>query len=508
VRKRLPAESCEIVVFNPENHMVFHPLLPGVAGASLGPDVVAAPLRQMLKDLHVRTEQVTRIDLRGEVLTYLGHDGLEHRMPYDHVVVACGQDVNLSMIPGMSDHAFPLKTAGDALALRSHVMQQLEKADACDDPTKRRWYLTFVVVGGGFSGVEVAGEINDLLHESHRFFPRLRPHEMKVRVLHNRDQILPEVSPPLRAYAQERMRREGMDIVLNVTASAATPEGVWTTDGRLFRAATVVCTIGTRPSGLVSRLDAPKEKGRLCTDADLRLQGSRTAWAVGDCASIVNAFDGQRCPPTAQFAEREGRLAGENIVRAIHGKPTLPFRHRPLGQMSAIGGKAAVVEIGGLRMGGLLGWLIWRGTYLMKHPAWSKRIRLAFDWTWQRVFGRDLVHLQPKPSERVTHAHYRPGDYVFRRGDPATSLYIIQSGEVEVLRERDSLGVPEQIAVLRAGDFFGEMALVEERPHFASVRARTPLEVTVVGRNVFTQVSASLAPLRDLVANAIAQRAA
>src|SRR5215213_6217952 len=207
LRHKLQSRHCEIVLFNPENHMVFHPLLPEVAGASLNSDAVGASLRQMLPGVRCRTEEVTAVDLHAAELTYDGHDGRSYSLAYDHVVFACGRAVNLATVPGMADHAFPLKTLGDALALRVHVMHQLEKADASDDPERRRWLLSFVVVGGGFTGVEAAGELNDLVRSSLRVFPRLTHEELTVTIVHSGAQLLPEISEGLRDAARRCMER-------------------------------------------------------------------------------------------------------------------------------------------------------------------------------------------------------------------------------------------------------------------------------------------------------------
>ncbi|AHG93026.1 Pyridine nucleotide-disulfide oxidoreductase, FAD/NAD(P)-binding domain protein (plasmid) [Gemmatirosa kalamazoonensis] len=500
LRERLPSDACEIVLFDRENHMVFHPLLPEVIGASLAADAVATPLRQMLPGVRCRTEEVVDVDLDGRAVIYTAHDGATGRMPFDHVVIACGRRVSLGIIPGMSDHAFPLKTVGDATALRSHVMQQLERADACDDEARRRWYLTFLVVGGGFSGVEAAGEINDLVRSSIRFFPGIRDEDVRVTLVHARDEILPEVSPPLRAFAAKRMREAGIELLLNAAVAAATPEGVWLAEGHALRGGTVVCTVGTSAASFVERIDAPKDRGVLLTDADMRLQGHDHAWALGDCARVVNALDGKPSPPTAQFALRQGRRLGENIAQALRGRPTAPFAFKPLGQLCSIGGHTAVAEVFGVRIGGTLAWLLWRCVYAAKLATWSKRVRVAIDWLLQAVFPRDLVHLKTTTTQRVSRACYQPGEFVFRRGDPATDFYVIERGEVEIL-DGDVVR-----ATLGPGDFFGEMALLESRPRGASVRARTVLELDVVGRDVFTRMSSALGPLRDLVADAVRRR--
>lgn len=241
LRKRLSVNAREIVLFSQENNMVFYPLLAEVAGAAINPGAVTVPLRQMLPGVRCRTEEVRHIDLATSEVEYERYDGRLGRLTFDHAVLACGPAVNLSIVPGMADHAFPLKSMGDAMALRFHVMEQLEKAEVCDDPERRRWYLSFVVVGGGFTGVEAAGEINDLIRASTRFYSNFSAHDVTVTLVHSRDQILPEVSLTLREFARTKIEQAGIRMVLNA------PCGVG--DGRGCRAA--------------RRSSAPRRYGRL-----------------------------------------------------------------------------------------------------------------------------------------------------------------------------------------------------------------------------------------------------
>jgi len=507
LRRRLPADV-EIVLFNRENHMVFHPLLPEVVGASLNPDAVAAPLRQMLSGVRCRTETVRFVDLERQLIEFEAHDGHTRTLPYEHVVIACGRTASLGSVPGMSDHAFALKSAGDAMALRSHVIQQLENAEVSTDPAQRRWYLSFLVIGAGFSGVEVAGEINDLVRHSCRFYPNISPDEISVTLVQSRDHILPELTPELRVFAQQKMQEAGITIVLNERVTAATAEGVSLADGRRLRGATIVSTVGTGVPLLVERLAAPKDRGSLLTEADMRLKGWATAWAIGDCARIVNAYDESLCPPTGQFAERQGRQVAENIVGALGGADTRPFAYKPLGVFCAIGGRNAVAEILGTRISGFPAWFLWRAIYLFKLPSWSRRVKVGADWAWDLLFARDLVNLKTDPTERVSHAHFRPGDFVFRQGEPALNFYSVEKGTLEILRANDSDGSEELVAMLGPGDFFGEMALIEGRPRSASVRARTEVEVTTFGAQVFSRMSKTLTPLQRRIAEAIRQRSA
>jgi NADH dehydrogenase len=445
------------------------------------------------------------VDLDRQIVVYEGFDGNAREMPFDHVVFSCGSVVNLAVVPGMADHAFPLKTIGDAVALRAHVMERLERAEVCDNEDHRRWLLSFIVVGGGYSGVEVAGEINDLARSSQRFFANIRGPDIQVTLVHSRAQILPEIGSSLREFARRKMEEAGIRMALEARVAAATSEGVTLKDGTVLRGGTVVCTVGNHPAPVLERLDAVKERGRLVTEPDMRLKGQENAWAIGDCAIIINAQDGKVSPPTGQFAERQGRQVAENIGRALAGQPTQPFSFKVLGQLCSIGHRNAVAEMFGLRLSGFPAWFLWRTVYLLKIPTWSRRIKVGFDWAWELVFSRDLAHLKANQTERISRAYHQGGDLIFRQGDPATNFYAIESGEVEVLRETES-GEEQLLAVLGPGDFFGEMALIRNEPRNATVRARTPTEVVIMGKHVFTQISSSLSMVRDLLAKAVQRR--
>lgn len=240
----------------------------------------------------------------------------------------------------------------------------------------------------------------------------------------------------------------------------------------------------------------------------MRLRGSANAWSIGDCALITNTLDGEPSPPTGQFAERQGRQCAQNILRVINGEATRPFSFKLLGQLCSIGGHNAVAEMFGLKLSGFLAWFTWRGVYLFKLPAWSRRIQVGFDWAWLLLFPRDLACIKTGVTDRVTHAHYEAGDYIFRQGDMAANFYVIEQGEVEICRATAEHPDGDVIATLGPGSFFGEQALIDHtnRPRSASVRARSTVEVVVMGRNVFTSISKTLAPLRSALMATIARR--
>ena len=337
LRKRLTEEACEIVLFDRENSMVYYPLLAEVAGATIGPDSIATPLRQLLPRVRCRTEEVHRIDHAASEVEYGGYDG------------RLGDCLRLLRQPrSRARHVrpcVPAEVGGRCHGVAVSRDGATQKAEVCDDPERRRWYLSFVIVGGGFSGVEIAGELNDLVRASIRFYSNFTARNVTVTSVNARHQILPEVSPTLREFARMKMEQAGIHIILNTRVVLATADGVGLADGRMIGGATIVCSIGMTAAQLVRWLDTPKEKDRLVTDPDMRLRGIANVWAVGDCAMIVNAYDQNPAPATGQFAERQGRQVAENILRVLQGQPTRPFAYRSLGTLCGIGERNAVAEI-------------------------------------------------------------------------------------------------------------------------------------------------------------------
>jgi NADH dehydrogenase len=505
--KGLRADDAEVVLFNEENHLVFSPLLAEVVGSSLSPLDVIVPLRQLLPKVYCRTESVQNVDVKAQEVEFTTFEGRTARMKYDQVVLACGSVTNLNVVPGMADHAFPLKTVGDAAALRSHIMEQLERAEVCNDAEYKRWLLTFIVVGGGFSGVEAGGEINDLVRSSTRYFRNFGPEDVSVILIHSRDQILPEISPDLREFARKKLEKACVKIVLNARVSSATPEGVGLEGGKLIKGGTIVCTIGNSISPIIARMAVDKEKGRIRASPDMRVPGCENVWVVGDCGLIINSLDGQPAPTTGQFAEREGGQCAQNILRVFKDEPTKPFCFKMLGELCSLGGHSGVAVLMGMHLSGFIAWFVWRGVYLFKLPTWARRFQVGFDWAWLLWFPRDLAHVRTKQTDRVTNAHYEPGDVIIERGDPATHFFVIKKGEVEVVRATDKDPNGEVVALLGPGSFFGEKALLSSEPRVANVRARTAVDVLMMGKNVFTQISGALAPLRDALAQALNRRA-
>lgn len=499
---RRAAPQAEVVLFARENHMVFQPLLPDVAGSSLNPRAVAPPLRLLLPHARVRSEPVAGIDFAARRVHWRGDDGAPREIAYDHVVVSCGNVVNMDLMPGLAGHALPLKTIGDAIAMRARIMRQLERADRADSAAERRFLLSFVVVGGGFSGVEVAGEINDLVRSCLRHYPGISRGEFKVTLLHGLPEILPEVGAPLRRYAHRRMARRGIEVRCDTRATEVTPDGVVLADGSRVPGATVICTVGTMPNPLVAALGVAQERGRIVVDPTLRIAGEERAWAIGDCALVPNAATGQPAPPTAQFAEREGRHCARNIGKALRDGVVAAFAYRPLGVACGIGGRDAVAEILGLRFSGLFAWWLWRSAFLLKIPSVAQKAKVGIDWAWELVFPRDLSHFPPAQTDPVATLHFAAGDPLLGAGRARDAVLAIERG-VAHARRRNAGGSPEPLLEFGPGDLLAERTLDDLGVEGVEVVAATQVDVSVLDRAVLARLSGALVPLQEMVARAV-----
>jgi NADH:ubiquinone reductase (H+-translocating) len=387
-----------LTVISQENFITFNPLLPEVVGASLLPGHVVAPHRQMIHCSHVCMARVIEIDTKAKIVHYLGEGPGTFR--YDQLVLTCGTQASLEVVKGMASYGLPLKTLGDALFLRNQLIVRLEQAELQPQVEQRRWLTSFVVIGGGFSGVETAGELVDFLYASLRYYKRVRPEDLTITLLHSGDRLLPELSASLGAFTLRKMRRRGVNVRLNARVLQVTDRAVHLESGEIVGAGTVIGTIGTQPNALVEALPATKHRGRLAVNPDMSVPGVEGLWAAGDCAAIANALDGKVCPPTAQFAEAQAKQLAANIVARLNGRPTQPFHYRPRGQLASIGHNDAVAEIGGIRLSGFVAWLMWRGLHLLRIPTFARKTRLFLEWNWAMFFPPDISHFGYRRTQR------------------------------------------------------------------------------------------------------------
>jgi NADH dehydrogenase len=397
LQHRLPADWA-LTLISQENFITYNPLLPEVVGASIMPSHVTAPHRQMIHCSQVCMARVSEIDSAARQIYYLGEgSGV---LSYDQLVLTCGTNANLDVVKGMSQNALPLKTLGDALFLRNHIIARLEQAELQPDPELRRWLTSFIVVGGGFSGVETAGELVDFLYASLKYYHRINCGDLRIVLLHSGDRLLPELSVRLGEFTLRKMCRRGVDVRLGARAVRVTDRHVLLESGEILAGGTVICTIGTQPNSLLESIPAIKSRGRVVVNPDMSVPGMEGMWAAGDCAAVINALDGKVCPPTAQFAEAQADQLAANILAHLAGEPTQAFRFRPKGQLSSIGHNSAVAEVLGLKLSGFIAWLMWRGLSLLRIPTLARKTRLFLEWNWAMFFPPDIAHLGYRRTPR------------------------------------------------------------------------------------------------------------
>jgi NADH dehydrogenase len=493
--ERKLSSDIDIVLISSENHFVFTPMLAEAVGRSISPDHVVVVGRQMVRRTTWLTAKVTDIDLQSNLVSYVGAGGASASLTYDHLVLACGSVVNMNMVPGLAAYAYPLKTLGDAIYLGNDLIMRAEEAAVETDPLRRRRLLTVVIIGGGFSGVEVAGEIAEVAEETHRFFPTLKDERPRIILLQRGDYLIPELNAPsLSTFACDKLRKAGVDVRINSSAQEMTAAGVRLTSGELIEAATVVSTVGTAPNPLIEKLGLALERGRVVTNPDMSVKGTGNVWAVGDCAIIPNAFDQKPSPPTAQFAMRQAKQLALNLSRTFSGQPTKPFSFKVLGMLASLGNRKAVAEILGIRISGFVAWVLWRFIYLSKLPSFARKLEVVVDWTWKALFPPNIVQLPLSRTGSVGLAHYASGDYIFHKGDPADSLFVIQSGTAGVYMDQTS----NPVDVLKPGDHFGQESLGPNGrgSHRVSVKAETPLDLITLRRDDFERLAQFDATLR------------
>jgi NADH dehydrogenase len=488
LEKLLPKldRTVEVTLVSQSNYLLFVPMLPGAAAASTGLTSILSPLREILRRTRIRIETVEGIDLAARTVTTTHPSShQEQTIPWDYLVIALGSVVNLARLPGVAQHGLPIKTIGDALAIRNRTLEMLEAAENTPDAEQRRKILTFVVAGGGYSGVEIAAEINDFVRAAEReCYPTIQPEDVRMILLHSGQRILPEISESLARFAHRILEERGVEIRLGARLSSATADHVTLESGERIDAHTLIVAIGSSPNPVIQQLGLEMDRGRIRVDETLRLADQSPVWALGDCAAVPLPKSGSMAPPTAQFALRQGKTAARNIVAAIQGRQASRFIFTGLGEMVSLGRGTAVAELfGKIKLAGPLAWIMWRSFYLMRLPSLDRKVRVWLDWNLDRLFRRDLVQLSVQRTERVANFHYEPGQAIIRQGELADAFYVIVRGTVEVVREEN--GQETALARLGAGDSFGEVGLLQHRRRSATVRAVEPVDVIALGRSDF-----------------------
>ena len=383
-----------VTLVNRENFFLFTPMLHEVAASDLDITHIVSPARKLLRKVDFFHGDVERIDLPNKKV-YVSHgqgkEHHEHELNYTHLVLALGSITNFFNLPGLAERAVTMKTLGDAIHLRNRLISNLEEADFECFPEERRPLLTFVVAGGGFAGVETIGGINDFLRAAIPFYPHLKKEMLRIVLVHPGAVVLPELNEKLGLYAQEKLAGRGVEIRLNTKVASFENNEVILSDGERIPSYNLIWTGGNAPNPHLEGLPCRKERGRLCANEFLEIEGFENVWAVGDCAAIPDQINGGFHPPTAQHALRQGKVIAHNIRAAVRGGKKKTFNFSTLGQLAAIGRRTGVAQIMGMNFSGFVAWFLWRTIYLIKLPRFEKQVRVALDWTLDLMFSKDLV---------------------------------------------------------------------------------------------------------------------
>tara|TARA_R110002072_G_scaffold8842_2_gene43918 strand:+ start:53961 stop:55541 length:1581 start_codon:yes stop_codon:yes gene_type:complete len=498
---KLCGEDLEIELISKINYFVFQPLLPEVAAGTLNAQDAVTPLRNLLSGVHVRLAEVTAIDLEAkQVILLQGQKKLLQRVDYDHLVITTGQVANLSLFPGFEDHSLTMKDLSDAHRLRNHVIECMEMADVTRFADIKQRALTFVVAGGGFSGVETMGELAEMIERILPQYPNIQAHEIRMVMIQLGNRVLPELPERLSEYTLEQLQKRGVEVWLNTGIQSATQQAVYTNDERSLPTRTIVTTIGNGPSPFVQSLPIKLERGRIPVNQQLEVIGVENVWSIGDAALIPlnnNADNPVFAPPTAQFAVAQAHTLAENLVNHTRGQPLKAFQFEASGIMASLGGYRGVAEIFGRRVSGLPAWVIWRIAYIGMLPGIATRIRVGLNWLFDYFLPRTIVYMAESDRPATRYLDYSKGEVVQRANEVPAGFYVVVRGRLkQELHEPDGEIISRE---LQAGATWGSRALKESRLTHGNITALKDTKLLLVGSEDFQRLRNTYEPLNDLL---------
>jgi NADH:ubiquinone reductase (H+-translocating) len=414
LERRLRHEDADLTMVTPDGVMTYQPFLPETASGSIEPRHVVIPLRGTLKRTRLITGRLTRLDHERRAATVAPIEGNPYELEYDHVVLGLGAVSRVLPIPGLAEQAVGFTTVAEAIYLRNQVLSRMDAADSTDDEAIRRRALTFVFVGGGYSGLEALAELEDLARAAADRYGTVRRSEMRWILIEAQDRILPELDPSLAAAALGLLRDRGIEVYLETLLESAEGGELRLSNGETVESDTLVWTAGVRANPATEDTGfGTDENGRVLADEYLRVRNVEGAWAAGDCAAVPDLATGGICPPTAQHALRQARRLGDNLTASLAGRRLQAFRYRSLGSLVSLGRYKGVARVLNRRLTGFPAWSLHRTYHLLMIPTLNRKVRVAMDWTVALFFRRDISQLgslhRPREPFRAAAAE-RPTD--------------------------------------------------------------------------------------------------
>jgi NADH:ubiquinone reductase (H+-translocating) len=397
--KKLRPRQAEVTVVDPQPHMTYQPFLPEAAAGNISPRHSVVPLRRELRRCRVVAGEITKIEHARRTATVQPIIGPPREIEYDQIVVAPGSVSRTLPIPGLREHAIGFKTIGEAIFLRNHVLEQLDVAAATADPQVRRCALTFVFVGGGYAGIEALAEMEDMARDALRYYPELKPEDMRWVLVEATNRILPEVDPDMGAYTVQQLLKRNLDIRLETRLESCVDGVVRLSDGDSFAADTIVWTAGVKPHPILAQTDLPRDsRGRVTCLPTLQVvngeQVVEGAWSAGDCAAVPDLTKpGAFCAPSAQHAVRQAHRLADNIRAQILGRQLKPYKHAYAGSVASLGLHKGVAQVYGVKLKGWPAWLMHRTYHMSRIPSLNRKVRVIVDWTLALFLRREVISL-------------------------------------------------------------------------------------------------------------------
>ena len=502
--RKYARNAVEIELINAENYFVFQPLLPEVASATLNAPDAVTPLRYMLPGVKFRLAEVTGLDADTKTVHFLqGSRRTPQKVSYDHLVLAAGQKTDLTHSPGFAEHSLCMRDLADAHQLRNKVIRRLEHADVTEDVVLKQRLLTFVVAGGGFSGVETIGEVAEMIARTLKFYPNIKSEEIRCVLIQRGDRILPELPARLGEYAAGKLRKRNIEVTCGKSIVAVTGNDVYLDDGSAIPTCLLVTTVGNGPADFTLRLGIDLQRGKIPVDQHLRVAAVPNVWALGDAALIPLNTETETpsyAPPTAQFAVREAKCVARNIANAIADKSLTTFSFKPKGSLASIGNYKGVAEVVGVRLSGLIAWMLWRFLYIGILPGFATRLRVALNWAFDYFLPRSIVQIANRNDTATLYKYFAKGDVLSSPGQRVDGFYTVIVGCLES-RVPDQEAGEDFVRILGPGDHWGERSLAEDTTTIGTLTAVEDTRVMVLRGRDFRNLREAFPALDDYFAS-------
>ncbi|MGW2372697.1 MULTISPECIES: NAD(P)/FAD-dependent oxidoreductase [Kitasatospora] len=423
ILKKMRYGEATVTVVDPRSYMTYLPFLPEAAGGNVAPRNLVAPLRKTLKQAEVLTGSVTGIDHARKVATIQPAAGDSYELPFEYLVVATGSVSRTFPIPGLAENGIGMKTVEEAIGLRNHVMAQLDKAESTTDPEVRRKALTFVVIGGGFAGIETVAEIEDMARDASKLYKTVSRDDMRFVVVEAANRILPEMGPDLGLWTKEKLEERNIEVYIETSMDSCVDGHVMLKNGMEMDAATIVWTAGVKPNPVLANFGLPLgPRGHVDTAPTLQVQGFDYVWSAGDNAQVPDlaAGEGAWCPPNAQHACRQAVVLGDNVISGMRGFPQKEYKHKNLGAVAGLGlHKGVAILFGKYKLKGRPAWWFHRLYHGAMVPTFNRKVRVFTDWTLAMFLKREAVGLSQMENPQLPIQEVTPPTKPVEAAEPA-----------------------------------------------------------------------------------------